>query len=243
MYSTLHCVALRTIRHDDRTSILSAWSAERGRVAVAMPAGSGREAQRRRALTMPLSLFEAVDVTRSGRELLQLRDIRPAAVTSSLRAHPVKTALALFIADVLDSVLRTSAPDGRLSDFLFGAVRALDATSDANALANFHLWFLRALATLTGIAPDFGSWSPGAVFDMAEGLFRSTPPVHGRYLLPADALGVRLLGRLTLDNIRRVRLNRDTRRRLLDGTLDYFALHGALSGSGARSLDILKSLF
>ena len=136
-------------------------------------------------------------------------------------------------------MLATSAPDGRLSDFLFGAVRALDATSDANALANFHLWFLRALATLTGIAPDFGSWSPGAVFDMAEGLFRSTPPVHGRYLLPADALGVRLLGRLTPANVGRAA----TRRRLLDGTLDYFALHGALSGSGARSLDILKSLF
>lgn len=243
MYSTLHCLALRTIRHDDRTSILSAWSAERGRVGIALPAGSGREAQRRRALTMPLALFEGVEVSKPGRELIQLRDIRPTAVTASVRSHPVKTALALFLSDVLDSVLRTSEPDEQLSAFLFGAVRALDATSDANALANFHLWFLRALATLTGIAPDFGSWREGAVFDMTEGLFRPTPPTHGRYLLPDEARGARLLGRLSLDNIRRIRLNRDQRRLMLDGILDYFALHGALSGSGSRSLDILKSLF
>lgn len=243
MYNTLHCLALRTIRHDDRTSILSAWSAERGRVGIVMPAGSGREAQRRRALTMPLAMFEGVVVSKPGRELIQLRDIRPTSVTASVRSHPVKTALALFLSDVLDSSLRTSPPDEQLTAFLFGAVNALDATTDQNALANYHLWFLRALATLTGIAPDFGSWREGSVFDMTEGVFRHTPPTHGRYLLPEDARGVHLLGRLSLDNIRRVRLNRDQRRRILDGILDYFALHGALSGSGARSLDILKSLF
>lgn len=242
MYEPIHCLALRTVRHDDRTSILSAWSAERGRVGISMPAGSGREAQRRRALTMPLALFEGVAVCRPGRELVQVRDLRPSAVTSSVHSHPVKTALALFLADVLDCVLRASEPDAQLSAFLFGSVRALDAIG-GNALANFHLWFLRALSTLTGIAPDFGSWRPGAVFDMSEGVFRTTPPTHGRYLPPDEARAVRMLGRLTLENIGRVRLNRNDRRELLDGILDYFAMHGALSGPATRSLDILKSLF
>lgn len=127
MYESIRGLALRTIRHDDRTSILSAWTAERGRVAISMPAGNGREARRRRALTMPLALFEGVAVSRPGRELLQLRDMRPTDVTASLHSHPVKTAMALFLADVLDSVLRSAAPDGRYSEFLFGAVRALDA--------------------------------------------------------------------------------------------------------------------
>ena len=64
MYESLHCLALRTVRHDDRTSILSAWTAECGRVGISMPAGTGREAQRRRALTMPLAIFEGVVVSR-----------------------------------------------------------------------------------------------------------------------------------------------------------------------------------
>ncbi len=45
MYESIRGLALRTIRHDDRTSILSAWTAERGRVAISMPAGNGREAR------------------------------------------------------------------------------------------------------------------------------------------------------------------------------------------------------
>jgi len=243
MYESIHCLALRTIRHDDRTSILSAWSRERGRVGISLPAGSGREAQRRRALTMPLALFEGVAVCRPGRELLQVRDLRPSAVTPSLHSHPVKTAVALFLADVLDCVLRASGPDERLSGFLSGAVRALDVMSAPDAIANYHLWFLRALATLTGIAPDFGSWRPGMVFDMAEGLFRPSPPTHGRYLAPADARAVHMLGRLTLDNIARVRMSRSDRRLLLDGILEYFAMHGSLSGTASRSLEILKTLF
>ncbi|MBJ2184718.1 MAG: DNA repair protein RecO C-terminal domain-containing protein [Muribaculaceae bacterium] len=243
MYESLHCLALRTVRHDDRTSILSAWTAECGRVGISMPAGTGREAQRRRALTMPLAIFEGVVVSRPGRDLVRLRDLRPVAVTSSLHSHPVKTAMALFLADVADGVLRASEPDARLSDFLFGAVRALDALTDTNAVANFHLWFLRALATMTGIAPDFGSWRPGAVFDMTEGVFRVSPPVRGRYLMPDEARAVCLLGRLTLNNIARVRLSRSDRRLMLDGILDYYAMHGAVAASATRSLDILKTLF
>lgn len=243
MYESLHCLALRTVRHDDRTSILTVWSAERGRVAVSMPAGAGREAQRRRALTMPLALVEGIVVGRPGREVVRLRDLRPMAVTASLHSHPVKTALALFLADVLEGVLRTTGPDEHLSEFLFGSVRALDAMTSGHGVANFHLWFLRALATLTGIAPDFGSWRPGAVFDMAEGVFRATPPLHGRFLDPGRARAVHALGRFTLDNIARVRLDRTTRREMLDGILEYFAMHGALTGSATRSLDILKTIF
>lgn len=243
MYEQLHCIALRTVRHSDRQSILTAWSRERGRVAIAMPADNGREARRRRALTMPLSLFEGMDASRPGREIVQLRELRPTAVAASLHQHPVKSTVAMFLAEVLDNVLRMAQPDTSLWDFLEGSVRALDTLQAPGAVANFHLWFLRALATLTGVAPDFGSWRHGSVFDMREGLFRITPPLHGRYLQADEALAVRLLGRLTPTNIARVHIPREARARMLDGILEYYALHGALSSASMRSLDVLRSLF
>ena len=243
MYESLHCVALRTIKHDDRTSVLTAWSAERGRVGIVMPAGAGREARRRRALTMPLALFEGVCVSRPGRDLVQLRDVRPSAVTSSVHSHPVKAATALFLADVLEGVLRASEPDEHLTRFLQAGVEALHAISAPTALANFHLWFLRVLAALTGIEPDYGSWTPGAVFDMSEGVFRPTPPLHGRWLAPDDALAVRTLGRLTLRSMGHVRLGREQRGRMQEGILDYYTLHGLPAASAARSLEILRTLF
>ncbi len=243
MYETIHFLSLRLVRHDDASSILTAWSAERGRVAVSVPAGAGREAQRRRALATPLALVEGVVVSRPGRDVLRLRDMRPWEVTRSVRSHPVKAALALFLADVLEGVLRAATPDEHLSSFLFDSVRLLDGLSRPGAVANFHLWFLRALATFTGIAPDYGSWRPGRIFDMADAVFRSSAPLHGRYLAPDEAAVVHMLGRLTPANMGRLRLGRDTRRRILEGILEYYSLHGVLPAGGARSLEVLRTLF
>lgn len=243
MYETIHCVALRLVKHNDASSILTAWSAERGRVAVGIPAGGGREARRLRALATPLALVEGVVVSRPGHEVLRLRDMRPWVVTPSVRSHPVKAAVALFLADVLEGVLRTATADERLSRFVFDAVQLLDGLAQPAAVANFHLWFLRALATFTGIAPDYGSWRQGRVFDMAEGVFRATPPVHGRYLEPQEAGAVHILGRLTPANMGRLRMNRDARRRLLEGILEYYSLHGVLPGGASRSLEVLRTLF
>lgn len=40
MYQTIHAIALRTVRHSDSTSILTAWSAEAGRIAILMGTGA-----------------------------------------------------------------------------------------------------------------------------------------------------------------------------------------------------------
>ena len=57
MDTTLRCIALRTTKHSDRHSIVTAWSEQLGRVGLLVSAGNGREDRRRRALMMPLSLI------------------------------------------------------------------------------------------------------------------------------------------------------------------------------------------
>ena len=69
MLRSLHCVALRTIKYNEKHSILSAYSLELGRVSFLLPAGSGREAARRRALMMPLGTFECVADIRHGQDI------------------------------------------------------------------------------------------------------------------------------------------------------------------------------
>ena len=44
MLRELHCIALRTIKYNERHSILSAYSLEVGRVSFLVPAGAGKEA-------------------------------------------------------------------------------------------------------------------------------------------------------------------------------------------------------
>lgn len=240
MLATLRCIALRTLKYDDRHSIVSAWSAERGRISFLVPAGASREASRRRALLMPLSVFECVADIRPGRELYNIRDVRPAAVLPSLSGDPAKAVVALFVAEFLEKVLRQTPPDGRLADFIFGAVERLDRLN-ARGTASFPIVMLARLTAFFGIEPDHTAWRPGAVLDITEGVYRQTPPLTGEWLTPAETKAAHAVQRLTFDTAERLPLSRQLRRAALEGLLRYYALH--LAPCTLKSLDVVYELF
>jgi len=235
MYESLHCVSLRTIKYDDRRSIVSAWSRERGRVSFLVPAGNGREAQRRRALMQPLCLFEGESDIRPGRDLFAIRDVRPMRVLPDLCCDPAKAVVAIFISEVLERVLRESPPDTALSDFIFDAVTRLDAMRRAVGVANFPVLFMYKLGFFLGIEPDAGEWKPGRIFDMTEGCFRQSAPLQGRWLDADDSRSVVILHRMSFGASERLGISRAVRRRILDGIIEYYGIHHT-------PLDNLKSL-
>lgn len=241
MYQQLRCVALRTIKYDDRRSIVSAWSEQLGRVSFIVPDGASREARRRRALLMPLSLFEGVSDVKTGRELLSLRDLRPSFVLPDLSCDPVKAVVAMFLAEVLERVLREAQPDRLLTAFLFESVVRLDSMTDRTAVANFAPIFLYRLGYFAGIQPDGATWRRGAFFDMSAARFRQSAATEGETLDPQRARLVHLLDCLTYDNSVHLHLPRTIRRELLDGILRYYSLHHSQLRD-LRSLDVVTRL-
>ncbi|MBE6317532.1 MAG: hypothetical protein E7081_00970 [Bacteroidales bacterium] len=240
MYQLLHCVALRTIKYNDKNSILSVYSLEMGRLSFLVSAGNGREANRRRAMLMPLSIFECVASIKPGRELHTMRDLRVLVPLHGLHSHPMKGAVTMFIADVLNAVLRESQREDATFAFLVDAITRFDVMNEG--IANFHLCFLYKLGRFIGIEPDVSTYQSGAVFDMQEGLFRMTPPLHHKYLSVDEASVLAMLSRMTFDNMRFYRFNRNQRNDLLDKILEYYTIHYS-SLSQMQSLDVLRSLF
>lgn len=241
MHETLHCIALRTIRYSDSRSILSAWTAERGFMSFAMPAGNGREANRRRALTMPLAAFEGICDIRPGREVMFIKDLKPMKVGMEMISDPAKLAVALFLAEVYERMLRTSQRDDALSLVVFDTVNALNSAG-RRGVANFALWALYRLSIPLGIEPDMSAWRHGSLFDMHSAAWTMTMPVNGSALDAGEGAAVRLLSRMTCDNIERIRLTRDQRRKMLDGILHYYDLHYCKL-TPLNSLEIVRELF
>lgn len=241
MFETLHCIALRTIRHSDSRSIVSAWSAERGYVSFAMPAGKGREATRRRALTMPLAAFEGVCDIRGDRDIMFVRDLRPMKVGMAMISDPAKLAMALFLAEIFEKLLRNSQCDEALSLTVFDTVDALNCAG-RRGVANFALWVLYRLTSPLGIEPDMTDRETGAIFDIEAARWRLSMPTTGRGIGGDEAAAVRLLSRMTRENIERIRLTRAARREMLDGLLRYYDLHYCKL-TPLHSLDVVSELF
>lgn len=241
MKQKMHIICLRTVRYSDSANILSAYSRENGRVSFLMSDGKGRESSRRRALTQPLSILECVADVRPGREIHRIAELRAVSPLAALRTNPVKCSIALFIAEVLCSLLRESNSDEVVWRYVERSVLALDEIEAVRA-ANFHLWFLYGMGRCLGVSPDASEYYPGMVFDIDGGVFRKSAPLHRNYVSAERSGAVALLERMTLENMHLFRFTREQRGEVLDGILHFLSVHHAPL-SGLKSLDVLRTLF
>ena len=240
MLSPIKAVALRTIKYDDRHSIVTVWSAEHGRLALLVPASGSREACRMRAIMMPLGLFEGVVDMRPGRDLFNIRDVRPMVVLSSLSVSPAKAVVAMFLAEVLEKVLRDTPPDSVLAEFVFDAVVVLDSMSP-RGVANFPIVFLCRLAGMLGVEPDIGGWEKGRMLDMTDGVYRSSASLTGRSLNSEESQIAALVQRMSFSSAQRIPFTRRLRREIIDTILEYYSMHLTPVDS-LRSLSVVKDL-
>ncbi len=235
---TLNIIALRTVKYNDRSSIVTAYSLEEGPVSLLVPAGNSREAARVRAITMPLSVIECQASSRHGMDIYRMSSPRPTVVTANILSDPDRRMIAQFLAEVLTVVLREGQSDRGVFEYIRQSVETLDS---ADRPANFHIAFLYGLAGVLGIAPDVESYTPGAVFDMIEGRYRVMRPLHRHFLDQADSAALHHISRMTFANMAHFHLSRDQRNNILDAILYYYTIHYA-SLASLRSLAVLRSL-
>lgn len=93
-----------------------------------------------------------------------------------------------------------------------------------------------------GIEPDWSTFSEGAVFDMADGIFRSTAPLHNRVLPSDEAAAAHRLQRMNFRNAHMFAMSRFERNRILDRLMEYYRLHFPALGT-VNSLDVLRTMF
>ncbi len=237
----LNCIALRTVRVSDSRNLLSVWTRQHGRLTVAMPAGNTPEARRRRALTVPLAAFDCVADVRPGKDIISVRDLSAAPLSLAVNGSPVKNLTAIFLAELLDLLLKRSEADDRLSDFLFYSLQTLAMIDSTAAIANFHLVFLSRLAWFAGIAPDLSEWHRNAVFDLRDGALRNSLPLHDDYVAGRELTALMALVRADYCSAEHLPFDRAARNRALDLILKYYSLHLA-SLSSLKSLDVLRTM-
>lgn len=227
------------VRHSDRHTILTAFSRERGRVGLLLPASNTPRATAMRSMAMPMCRFECEINLLPGREIYNIRDMR--RVGSLPPASPVKGALIMFAADFASSLLREPQADANLYDFLCRWTEDL-AAATPTATANMHIHFLIALMQFMGIEPDWSTFHRGTVFDMVEGRFRASPPLHRRFLTPQESQAAFRLHRMNSRTAGKFVLNRAERNRILDVLLQYYHIHFPSLG-GVSSVEVLRALF
>lgn len=220
-------IVFRAIRYGETSVIADLFTEEKG--LHTFIAGSVRTAKSR----MPFSLFQpmmVVDCVAYYRNdpgaLNRLKEIKADMVLSGIPFDIRRGAVALFMAELCRKCIHEEEENRELFDFLINQINWLDQTS--YPIANIHLHFLLHLSEFMGFQPVLDSdlqHSRELFFDLKEGSFTSTPPLHTHYIEPEATRHMLELLESSLENCHEVQMNKDQRKSLLFSMLRFFELH------------------
>ena len=234
-------IVLHTIKYGDSSMIvylLTDVGGRRSYMVQGIRSRSGRGSKQ--ALFQPVFPveFEGLEPAQA-QQMHRFKEIRCGFPLQGIPFDVRKSTMALFMAEVIYRLVRESERNDPLFEFVWNSVAALDQMREG--VANFHLWFLVQLSRLLGFCPG-NDYTEGALFDIREGLYTRTPPLHTLLLAPEEA---RILDRLlhsSVFDLAAIALNRTQRVAFLNAMLTYFGYH-LDSIDAVQSVRILREVF
>jgi DNA repair protein RecO (recombination protein O) len=233
-------IVLYSLPYNDRYAITLIYTEEFGRVSYLTSQKKSRTSRVPRSLFHPLAILDLEVERQNLRDLQRIKEIKIHIPLVSLLSDPVKSALGIFLAELISKVIREEQMNRPLFDFLFQSIQVLELTNDSPA--NFHLVFMIRLSRLLGFYPDSTNYQKGMIFDMQNGAFIQYQPSHIHFLSPDESALFFHLLRMSYENMQVFRFSGRERQKIILRILEYFRLH--LSDfPEIKSLEVLHDVF
>ena len=169
-------IVLHIIPYNDKISVAHLYTEQYGRSSYLIPQGGGKKARMFRSLFMPFSILELDIDYRNSRELQKIIEARTVLPLQNIYSDPVKNAEALFLSEVLCQTIKEPEPNLPLFAFIARSIQVLNIMEEGKA--NFHLCFLLQLCSFLGFSPNMETYRTGYFFDMLNGIFSPSRPIH-----------------------------------------------------------------
>lgn len=233
-------IVINQIKYTDSGIVARLYTRDFGKISFMVKGMRKRKTGKHNILFQPLFILDLDIYYKASREMQTIKefsvDFTPYNIYSDIR----KSSVAIFLGEVMTSVLKEESPNEELFDFIEESIIYFENSTEG--YANFHLAFLAGLSSYLGFEPGQKSNPEEVFFDMKNGNFVTLPPVHGHYSNPDNSAILAALFASSYETVKEIPLSGSQRNEVLDDLLNYFYIH--LPGlSKIKSLDILKEVF
>ena len=239
MDDTIQGIVLQSIRYGDTSLIVKVFTRSLGLRSYMVKGTFNRNSKSRAALFQNLHLINYVEAGKPNKSSLgYMKDVQLATVYQSIPFVMNKSAILMYISELLSKTITEQEQNEPLYDFIERSMLWLDLVHQD--YANFPLFFTLELTRHLGFYPKANHES-GYCFDMMEGSFSHDYPLHPYYF---DAEDARLLSQLLnagIDETCRIPLHVSQRRSLLDGLIVFMRLHAPVMND-FHSHEVLKTV-
>ena len=240
MVEVFEGIVLRTLRYSDSLMLADVYTLQKGRMSLLVPVTHSKRGRVRNVLFQPLAMLSLTVSYKQSRQLQRVTAVQPYRMYSSIPFNVVKSAIALYLSEVLVYALREEERNDALFMFLNRSFLLFDELG--KGYADFHIVFLSQLLHHLGIYPNIDDYAEGCYFDLVQGCTLKAAPLHANFLKPQDAGYFVSLMRVEYETMHLLSLNRELRGCYLAILNLYYRLH-VPDFPQIKSMEILKELF
>jgi DNA repair protein RecO (recombination protein O) len=233
-------IVLHQLKYTDSGIVTQIYTRKFGRQSFLIKGIRNKKAGRHNIHFQPLYILDLVMYFKESRGMQTIKEVSVAYSPVDIHNNIKKSCIAIFLGEVLNSVLKEESPHEELFDYIKNSIIFFDRCKER--YSNFHIAFLAGLCSYLGFEPGRRDNEDNLFFDMMNGTFVTIPPVHGNYA-GRDISDI-LAGffNSSWDKMDEIILSGSKRNEVLDTLLKYFSVH--LPGlKKINSLEILKEVF
>ena len=196
-----------------------------------------RKGKIRASYFQPLTQLEIVAQHKDKGTLEYMKEVKVAFPYQSIHTHIEKSAIAMFLSEILKNSIKEEEANDGLFNFMESALQWLDLH---DSVANFHIFFLLKLSMYLGFYPD-DSDIEKTYFNLQEGVFQQ----QATHIYCEEGEAVEALKKFfgtTFEAFEKIKLSKKSRSSALLLLLAYYQLH--LQGyKKPKSLEVLNQIF
>lgn len=152
MLNKTRAIVLHHVKYGDSSLIVTLYSERYGRIACMVNGARSKKSRFPVTLFQPLSILDADFYYRQSREVQRLKEAGSAYIYQTVPYSNTKSAVALFLAEVLNLSLREEENNPLLFSFIFHALQLFDHLGESTSW--FHHWFMIHLTRYLGFFPQ-----------------------------------------------------------------------------------------
>lgn len=233
-------IVLRSVRFGESSLIVDVLTKSSGRVSFMVHIPKTSKGKIKKQYFQPMTLLDFEYDFRQRSNLQRIKDLRVSLPYSSIPIDPAKSCISLFLSEFIYYATRNEQENPTLFTYISTSLEWLDNAYED--FANFHLVFMMRLGKFLGFHPFLEDFTPGCFFDLRNGCFTLSMPLHTDFLNAADAGHLYNLMRMNFDTMKLFKLSHDDRNRITEIVLRYYKLH-LPNMPELQSFDILREVF
>ena len=237
MLLSTNAIVLSKLKYRDNDLIIKCYTQKEGIVSYLLKGVLKSKKGSKVAYYQLLTQLQLITDFKPLRSLQYIKEVKVNHLYSSLHTNVLKSAIVIFLAEVLSSSLQEEEQNDTLFNYLEATLQWLDAHDN---YANFHLLFLLNLTKHLGFYPDVTKIE-APYFNLEAGKFQDER--ESKYSVSKENLILlkQLLG-TTFDALETVKVNTKQRQSFLSLILVYFELHLG-TFKKPKSLKIFNDVF